>query len=315
MGQKVHPYGFRLGIIRESKSKWFAEGKKFREQLIEDIKIRRFVLQETKNASVADVLIERAADTIIVTISTAKPGVIIGRGGRDVDILRQRIEQFVGKGQKVRVNVEETKDPDLCAQLVADNIARQIERRVSYRRAMRQAVDRAMKLGAKGIRVKVSGRLGGAEIARSEGIGPEGRVPLQTLRADIDYGVAEAKTGYGHIGVKVWVYRGEVLPPKKETRAAAPAAAAELESLTALTQPEAPVAAEPAAPTAVATPAVEPEVKPAEAPVGPPALEAAPAPVEPVELVAPEDDELLAALSGEDFAEESEEAAEGPEEE
>jgi small subunit ribosomal protein S3 len=213
MGQKVHPYGLRLGIIRQCKSTWFAEGPRYREQLIADLKIRRFIEDTQQSASVSGIAIERTADTVTVTIRTAKPGIVIGRGGRDVDMLRQRLEKIAG--QKVRVNVEEAKEPDLDAALVAQNIARQIERRVSFRRAMRQAVERAVKMGAKGARCTVSGRLQGAEIARTESIGPEGRVPLHTLRADIDYGLAEAHTGYGHIGVKVWIYKGDILPPKK----------------------------------------------------------------------------------------------------
>lgn len=213
MGQKVHPYGFRLGIIRQSRSTWFAEGRRYREQLIGDIKIRRFIDEALSNASVSAVHIERAADTVTITIDTGKPGIIIGRGGRDVEVLRQRLEKLCG--QKVRVNVEETKQPDIDATLVAQNIARQIERRVSYRRAMRQAIDRAMRLGAQGIRCKISGRLQGAEIARTEAMGPEGRVPLHTLRADVQYGLAEARTGYGHIGVKVWIYKGDILPPRR----------------------------------------------------------------------------------------------------
>lgn len=289
MGQKVHPYGFRLGVIREARSRWFAEGKRYRDLLIEDIKIRQFVLDQTRNASVSDISVERAADTITVTISTAKPGIIIGKGGRDVDVMRQKIEKM--SGQKVRVNVEETKEPDLNAQLVADNIARQIERRVSYRRAMRQAVDRAMRLGAGGIRCSVSGRLGGAEIARTEGVGPEGRVPLHTLRADVEYGRAEAKTGYGHIGVKVWVYRGEVLPPKK---ASAAAPAPEGEAPSAAAPATEPVAAEAAAASAQ------------EAPPAPvvPQIDAAPAQTEVIELAAPEEDPLLSALGGPEASEE-----------
>lgn len=278
MGQKVHPYGFRLGVIREARSRWFAEGPRYRDQLIEDIRVRNFVAENQRNASISDIFIERAADTVTVTISTAKPGIIIGKGGRDVDVLRQRIEKMIG--QKVRVNVEETKEPDINAQLVADNIARQIERRVSYRRAMRQAVERAMRLGAGGIRCAVSGRLGGAEIARSEAVGPEGRVPLHTLRADVEYGRAEARTGYGHIGVKVWIYRGEILPPKKEAQVVAPAAEQVAE----------------AAPVAEATVAVEPQ---AVAPVAP-QLDAAPAKVESVEMAAPEEDMLIAALGDEE---------------
>lgn len=277
MGQKVHPYGFRLGVIREARSRWFAEGPRYRDQLIEDIRVRNFVAENQRNASISDIFIERAADTVTVTISTAKPGIIIGKGGRDVDVLRQRLEKMIG--QKVRVNVEETKEPDINAQLVADNIARQIERRVSYRRAMRQAVERAMRLGAGGIRCKVSGRLGGAEIARSEAVGPEGRVPLHTLRADVEFGRAEARTGYGNIGVKVWIYRGDILPPKKETQVQAPVAEAAV-----------------AAPVAEAPVAVEPQ------PVAPvaPQLDAAPAKSETVEMAAPEEDMLIAALGDEE---------------
>lgn len=211
MGQKVHPYGFRLGVIREHKARWFAEGKNYRDNLVEDLKIREFILDRLDDASISDIIIERAAGTVTITIETAKPGIVIGRGGRDVDRLRREIEGMTD--YKVRVNVEETPNPDTNAQLVAETIARQIERRTSHRRAMRQAIDRAMRMGAEGVRCMVAGRLGGAEIARTEAAGPEGRVPLQTLRGDVEYGFAEAKTAYGHIGVKVWVYNGEILPP------------------------------------------------------------------------------------------------------
>lgn len=279
MGQKVHPYGFRLGVIRDSRSRWFAEGPRFRDQLIEDIRIRNYIQEAQRNAMISDVFIERAADTVTVTISTAKPGIIIGKGGRDVDVLRQKIEKMTK--HKVRVNVEETKEPDLNAQLVAENIARQIERRVSYRRAMRQAVDRAMRLGAGGIRCSVSGRLGGAEIARTEAIAPEGRVPLHTLRADVQYGRAEAHTAYGHIGVKVWVYRGDILPPKKVTQAQHLAPEVEEEVVVEVAAPEMPA------------PVAQPE-----APVTP-QLDAAPARAETVELAAPEEDLLIAALDDE----------------
>ena len=280
MGQKVHPYGFRLGIIREARSRWFAEGPRYREQLIEDVRMRDYILDTHRNASIADVIIERAADTVTVTISTAKPGIIIGKGGRDVDTLRQRLERMTK--QKVRVNVEEAKEPDINAQLVSENIARQIERRVSYRRAMRQAVDRAMRLGAGGIRVAVSGRLGGAEIARTESIAPEGRVPLHTLRADVEYGLSEAKTGYGHIGVKVWIYKGDILPPKKGAFAAS-AEREKAEEGAAAPPAEAPARAQPA----VAREAVAPVV---------PQLDAAPAKSEAIEPQAPEEDLLIAAL-------------------
>lgn len=225
MGQKVHPYGFRLGVIREAKSRWFAEGKQYRQNLVEDMKMRRYILEKLRDASISDVLIDRAADAATVTIKTAKPGIVIGRSGQDVDRLRRQLDSMTS--MKVRVNVEETPDPDINAQLVAENVARQIERRVAYRRAMRQAVERAMRMGAQGIRMQVSGRLGGAEIARTEATSPEGRVPLQTLRADVEYGFAEALTGYGHIGCKVWIYRGEILPPRpRRKRADVEAAAA-----------------------------------------------------------------------------------------
>ncbi len=275
MGQKVHPYGLRLGIIRQCKSTWFAEGPRYRQQLVGDLKIRQYVAHYQDNAAISDVTIERTTDTVTVTIRTAKPGIVIGRGGRDVDMLRQRLEKL--SGQKVRVNVEETKDPDTNAVLVAQNIARQIERRVSFRRAMRQAVERAMKAGAKGARCKVAGRLQGAEIARSESIGPEGRVPLHTLRADIEYGRAEARTGYGHIGVKVWIYKGEILPPKKISRPQAPPPVVETpleEALAPEPKPEAtPVAVAPeAVPAAVAPQAPSEEVTPVvAAPEAPPA--------------------------------------------
>ncbi|HEY3398330.1 MAG TPA: 30S ribosomal protein S3 [Armatimonadota bacterium] len=213
MGQKVHPYGFRLGIIRKERSRWFAEGTRYREQLIADIAIRKFIIDTHRNAGISEVLIERSADNTSITIQTAKPGIIIGRGGRDVDALRQRIERRVGG--RVRLNVEETPDPDINAQLVAESIAGQIERRVSHRRAMQQAAERAMRMGAQGVRIAISGRLNGAEIARTEGVGPEGRVPLHTLRADIEFGTAAARTAYGPIGVKVWTYKGEILPPRK----------------------------------------------------------------------------------------------------
>jgi small subunit ribosomal protein S3 len=267
MGQKVNPYGFRLGVIRQSKSRWFAEGKAYRQYLVEDLKIRQFVEEALKAASLSNVTIERTSDTLTVTVETAKPGIVIGRQGKDVDILRQKIEKMTG--HKVRVNVEETKEPDINAQLVADSIARQIERRVSYRRAMKQAVDRAMSMGAGGIRCSVSGRLGGAEIARTEGVGPEGRVPLHTLRADIELGLAEAKTGYGHIGVKVWVYKGEILPPKKTEVRVEPAevltsAPEEPESIREARAAAAAYDAEMAAAQAAAAPA---EAAPAEAAV------------------------------------------------
>jgi len=213
MGQKVHPYGFRLVTIRKPRSRWFAEGEEYRRQLIEDLKIRRYIQDTQRNAGISNITIDRTANMVTVTIESAKPGIMIGRGGRDVDRLRRHLEDMVDG--KVRVNVEEMAEPDLCAQLVAENIAWQIERRVSPRRAMGQAMERTMAAGGEGVRCEIAGRIGGAEIARREAMGPEGRVPLHTLRADIDFGRTEAKTGYGNIGVKVWIYRGEILPPKK----------------------------------------------------------------------------------------------------
>jgi small subunit ribosomal protein S3 len=211
MGQKVNPVGLRVGIIRDWESKWFANKKDYTELLHEDIKVREFVLNRLKDASVSTVEIERAANRINVTIHTAKPGMVIGKGGAEVDALRNALSQMTGK--RVHINIAEIKSPDMNAQLVAVNIAQQLERRIAFRRAMKQAIQRTMRAGAKGIKVQVSGRLGGAEIARTEGYS-EGTVPLHTLRADIDYATAEAHTTYGRIGVKVWIYRGEVLPTR-----------------------------------------------------------------------------------------------------
>jgi len=216
MGQKVHPYGFRLVSVRKARSRWFAEGAQYRQQLIEDIKLRKYIRDRERNAGISNIIIDRAADSITVTIEAARPGIMIGRGGRDVDRLRQQLQKMVKA--KVRVNVEETAQPDTCAQLLADNIAWQIERRVSPRRAMGQALERALECGARGVRCEIAGRIGGAEIARREKRGPEGPVPLQSLRADIDFGVTQARTAYGNIGVKVWVYKGDILPPKEEKK-------------------------------------------------------------------------------------------------
>ncbi|UOF91900.1 30S ribosomal protein S3 [Fodinisporobacter ferrooxydans] len=211
MGQKVNPVGLRIGVIRDWESKWFADKKDYTELLHEDLKVRDFVLARLKDASVSTVEIERAANRVNVTIHTAKPGMVIGKGGAEVDALRNKLSQLTGK--RVHINISEIKSPELNAQLVAMNIAQQLERRVAFRRAMKQAIQRTIRSGAKGIKVQVSGRLAGAEIARTEGYA-EGTVPLHTLRADIDYATAEAHTTYGRIGVKVWIYRGEVLPTK-----------------------------------------------------------------------------------------------------
>ena len=210
MGQKVHPYGLRLGIIKDWQSRWY-DRKNYQEILHEDIAIRRFLKDRLYAAGISRVDIERAANRVRVTIHTARPGMVIGRGGQEVEYLRRELEAMTGK--QVSVNIVEIKVPELDAQLVAENIAQQIEKRVSFRRAMKQALNRAMKLGALGVKMKCSGRLGGAEIARSEGYS-EGKVPLHMLRADIDYGFAEANTTYGKIGVKVWIYKGEVLPER-----------------------------------------------------------------------------------------------------
>lgn len=214
MGQKVNPVGLRVGIIRDWESKWYA-GKEYADLLHEDIKIREFIQDNLKDAAVSRVEIERAANRVNISIFTAKPGMVIGKGGSQVEILRKQLDKLTGK--KVHININEIKSPELDATLVAQNIAQQLERRVSFRRALKQAIQRTLRFGAKGIRAQVSGRLGGADIARTEGYN-EGTVPLHTLRADIDYGTAEAHTTYGRIGVKVWIYRGEVLPTKKENK-------------------------------------------------------------------------------------------------
>lgn len=211
MGQKINPIGFRLGVIRDWESKWYANDKDFGDLLIEDVKIREYLQDKLKDSAVSRIEIERAANRVNITIHTAKPGMVIGRGGAEVENIRAEIAKMTDK--KVHINIAEIKRPELDATLVAENIAQQLERRVSFRRAMKQAMQRTQRAGALGIKTLVSGRLGGAEIARSEGYN-EGTVPLHTLRADIDYGTAEAATTYGLIGVKVWIYRGEVLPTK-----------------------------------------------------------------------------------------------------
>ncbi|MCP8618040.1 30S ribosomal protein S3 [Salirhabdus salicampi] len=212
MGQKVNPVGLRVGVIRDWESKWYA-GKDYSELLHEDIKIREYIENRLNDASVSAVEIERAANRVNITIHTGKPGMVIGKGGSEVEALRKSLNGLTGK--KVHINIVEVKKPELDANLVAENIARQLENRVSFRRVQKQAIQRAMRAGAKGIKTQVSGRLGGADIARAEHYS-EGTVPLHTLRADIDYGTAEADTTYGKLGVKVWIYRGEVLPTKKD---------------------------------------------------------------------------------------------------
>jgi small subunit ribosomal protein S3 len=217
MGQKVNPHGLRIGIIKDWDTKWYATDKNFGDYLVEDTQIRKFVKNKLYISGVPRIEIERAANKIKVNVHTAKPGLVIGKGGAGIEELRKDVEALTGKS--VLINITEVKTPDTNAQLVAENIASQLEKRISYRRAMKQAMSRAMKMGAKGIKTSVSGRLGGAEIARREHY-HEGTIPLQTLRADIDYGFAEANTTYGKIGVKTWIYKGEVLPAvKKETKA------------------------------------------------------------------------------------------------
>lgn len=211
MGQKVHPIGFRLGVIKDWDSKWYANKKNYAGLLHEDLKVKKLIKKRFFTAGVSKIEIERAANRAKVTIYTGRPGMVIGKGGSEVDKLRKDLEAMTGK--QMQINIVEIKAPETDAQLVAENIAFQLERRISFRRAMRQSQTRALRLGAKGIKVSVSGRLGGAEIARTEW-NPEGNVPLHTLRADIDYGFAEAKTTFGQIGVKVWIYKGEILPAK-----------------------------------------------------------------------------------------------------
>lgn len=210
MGRKVHPIGFRLGFIKDWQSKWFAE-KNYTEQLHEDIAIRAMVFKELAGASVSRIEIERSANKVEVTIFTAKPGVVIGKKGANVDILKGALERMSSK--KIKLNINEIHQPELDAQLVAESIGEQITKRVSFKRAMKQAAQRAMRLGAQGIMIKCSGRLGGAEMARTINE-MQGRIPRHTLRADIDYAVYHAHTTYGRIGVKVWIYRGEIFPEK-----------------------------------------------------------------------------------------------------
>ena len=212
MGQKVNPHGLRVGVIKDWDSKWIAGKKDFGDQLVEDYNIRKFVKKTCYDAGIAKVVIERKQNKVFVTIYTAKPGIIIGKGGQEIEKLKVTLEKMTGK--VVNVNIMEVKQPDANAQLVAENIAKQLEQRISFRRAMKQVMGRAMRLGVKGIKTAVSGRVGGAEIARTESY-HEGTIPLQTLRADIDYGFAEAATTYGIIGVKVWIYKGEVLHDNK----------------------------------------------------------------------------------------------------
>ena len=213
MGQKVHPHGLRVGVIKDWDARWYADSRNFADYLVEDNMIRNFVKKELYAASISKVEIERFAKRIKLNIFTAKPGMVIGRGGSGIDALKKKIESIV-QGASIMINIVEVKNAEADAQLMAESIAQQLEKRISFRRAMKQTIQRAMKNGVKGVKTQCAGRLGGAEIARTEQY-HEGTIPLQTLRADIEYGFAEADTTYGKIGVKVWVYKGEVLPVKK----------------------------------------------------------------------------------------------------
>ena len=211
MGQKVNPKGFRIGVIRDWDSRWYANNKDFKNYLYEDYQVRKYVKEKLYSSGVSKVDIERTGGRVKINVFTAKPGLVIGRGGQEVEVLRQELENMTGK--KVSVNITEIKRPELDAQLVAESVAASLEKRIAFRRAMKQTVGRTMRMGAGGIKIMCAGRLAGAEIARTEWYA-EGKVPLHTLRADIDYGFAEANTAYGKIGIKVWIYKGEVLPKK-----------------------------------------------------------------------------------------------------
>jgi small subunit ribosomal protein S3 len=217
MGQKVNPHGLRVGIIKDWDTKWYSDKKGFSDLLIEDVKIRKYIKTKLYAAGISRIEIERAANKVKINVSTAKPGLVIGKGGAGIEQLQKEVGALTGKS--VIINITEIKEPDLDAQIVAENIAQQLEKRISFRRALKQAMSRSMKRYAKGIKTSVSGRLGGAEIARTEHY-HEGTIPLQTLRADIDYGFCEANTTYGKLGVKVWIYKGEVLPAVKKQQKA-----------------------------------------------------------------------------------------------
>lgn len=212
MGQKVHPHGLRVGVIKDWDSKWYAD-KDYEKFLLEDIKIREFIKEKLYLAGIARVVIERASNRVRISINTAKPGMVIGRQGSNIELLKGDLKKLTNSA--IDININELKVPDMESVLVAENVASQLERRIGFRRAIKQCVTRTMRLGAKGIKIQVGGRLGGAEIARSE-FYREGSIPLHTIRADIDYGTAEAHTTYGLIGVKVWIYKGEVLPESKK---------------------------------------------------------------------------------------------------
>ncbi len=218
MGQKIHPTGFRLGVTKEHRSRWYADTKRYPELLQEDYQIRQYVQNELNNAGISEVRIERKADQIDLEIHTARPGVVVGRGGSGIEKLRSDLQNFLGSNRQIRVNVVEVSRVDADAVLIAEYITQQLERRVSFRRVVRQAIQRAQRAEVKGIKIQVSGRLNGAEIARTEWT-REGRVPLHTLRADIDYAYRTARTIYGILGIKVWVFKGEIIPGQEEIAA------------------------------------------------------------------------------------------------
>jgi len=215
MGQKVHPYIQRIGIHKTWFSQWFSKGKDFAKFIEEDLKIRNFIKEKFKQAAISKIIIERLVDKIRIRIKTARPGIIIGRGGKDIESLREDLNSLTGK--EVLIDIEEIEDPYLDAQLIAENISLQLEKRIAFRRAMKRAIDQAISSGVKGIKITCSGRLGGSEMCRSESY-KQGKIPLQTLRADIDYGFTSSLTTYGYIGVKVWLYKGDILPEKPVTR-------------------------------------------------------------------------------------------------
>ncbi len=294
MGQKVHPTGFRIGIIYDWQSKWFAE-RGYRDLLREDITIRKYVTEKLRDAGVSRVEIERNANQVSATLHTAKPGIVIGRGGQKVDELRTELEALTGK--RIRLNIQEIRMPELDAHLVARSIADQLERRIAFRRALKQTVSRTMGRGAEGCKAMVSGRLGGTEMSRRES-SMDGRVPLHTLRADIDYGQAEAHTTFGRIGVKVWIYKGELLPEKRASEApeaAGPQAGGTAPAAEAAA-PEAPAAAE--TPRAAETPAT---------PETPAATETPATPETPAAAETPATAETPAASESKDAAQANEE--------
>src|SRR5437867_12095586 len=271
MGHKVHPNGFRLGVYRNWEAKWFAPDKEFKPLLLEDVRLRRMLMTRLKNAGVARIETERSSSALTITLHTAKPGIVIGKGGTSVDQLRDELEKITGK--RVRVTIQEIKKPELSAQLVAENVAAQLEKRIAFRRAIKQSLMKTMRAGAQGVKIRVKGRLGGSEMARVEW-NREGRVPLHTLKADIDFGQTEAKTTFGRIGVSAWVYTGDFpteAPPKPQVAVEEPA---ESEITLAAALPEIPQ------PVAQMVPAIAETAAPTPpAPAPPAAAPPAPAPV------------------------------------